>query len=104
MIYQRGKQTIDVGDNETTRQRILDRSGWKRVESPPVQPAEVAPVVKPIAPTGLPDDFPARTALVEAGYTSINDVLLTDNDVLMAIKGVSKATIGKIRGYTTERG
>lgn len=100
MIYQRGTQTMPVGEQETTRRRILERAGWKRVETPPVKAEVKKQSTEPIAPVGLPDDFPARAALLDAGYTSINDVLLADNDDLLSIKGISKATIGKIRGYT----
>lgn len=45
----------------------------------------------------LPEDFPARAALSEAGYTSRSQIADLSDEDLTAIKGVGPATAARIR-------
>lgn len=48
-------------------------------------------------PTPLPDDFPGRTLLVGAGYTTVEAVRAASDEELLAIRGVGRKLLEQIR-------
>lgn len=102
MIYQHGEtgRMLEIAEHEATRRRILERSGWFVV----TQPAPV--VVEPPAPVelepvdDLPEGFPQREALTAAGFGALLLVTKASDEELLAIDGIGKATLEKIRAAT----
>lgn len=94
MIYtKKGYTDQHVPERERTRANILERSGWKRVETPPQAEA-------PTAPSALPDDFPAVEALRVAGLTTVEAVRAYAD--LTEIPGIGKTTAEKIHARLAE--
>lgn len=55
---------------------------------------------KPIIEVALlPDDFPAREALINAGIDTIEKVAAVSDEELLAVDTIGKVTLAKIRGY-----
>lgn len=65
------------------------------------EPQEEGAEVQAEAPspegTPLPDDFPARALLVEAGYTTLERVREATDEELLAIRGVGRRLLERIR-------
>lgn len=78
--------------NERQLSPTLDRAGRGEVETV-VPSAETTP--EPETSLSLPDDFPAASALAEAGIRTVADVPRTV-DALTAIRGIGPATAGAI--------
>lgn len=49
--------------------------------------------------SSIPDNFPAKSALVAAGYVTLEGVISADDETLLAIDGIGKTTLAKIRAY-----
>ena len=111
MLYKRYStgQTMEVLEGDTAKRRILERSGWRIVTTTvePVKP-EVPLVPEPVAPEAmsmiiddLPDDFPERDALTDAGYGALLLVSKATDDELRAVPGIGKAKLKAIRDYAS---
>lgn len=48
----------------------------------------------------LPQDFPARKALVKAGFDTVDKVKAASDEELIAVDGVAEKTLGQIREAT----
>lgn len=59
--------------------------------------AEAEPEPAEPSATPLPDDFPRRDKLLEAGYTTVEQVAELSDDDLMAVDGIGKASLAEIR-------
>lgn len=96
-------------------QTFIDANGNQVQLEPPTQmkapQGAGAPPQGPQAPAGspqgaettseLPEDFPGREALIEAGYTTLEAVRSIDFEQTK-VPGVGKATIAKIEAYFGE--
>jgi len=101
-------QTMDVLETDMAKRRILERSGWVLVPATvepelaePPTPPEPEPLPQPV--DDLPEDFPEREALTDAGYGALLLVSKASDDELRAVKGVGKATLKAIRDYDVNR-
>lgn len=98
MLYKHNPsgRTMEVAEGEATKRRILERSGWFVV----AQPTPVVVVPEPVAPAvtdDLPEGFPQREALTAAGFGALLLVTKASDEELLAIDGIGKATLEKIR-------
>lgn len=66
------------------------------LQQPPLPPSAEPELIG----TPLPEDFPGRDALAEAGIITLEEVP-TDGDALVAIKGIGQVTAGQILGALT---
>lgn len=86
--------------------RYLDAQGnWKdahgnRIDSPSSEGPSSEAVSEGDLGDPLPEDFPARDLLTEAGYASVEDVAAASREELRAVKGIGPATADKIRAAT----
>lgn len=89
-------KVLEVAETDKAKQRILERSGWLRIPATvtPEPPTTPTPVVET---DDLPADFPQREALTAAGFGALLLVAQATDDELLAIEGIGKATLEKIR-------
>lgn len=104
MIYKEKSsgRTMEVAETEAARRRILERSGWfavPEVEQPQAPPVEVPEVEQPVPVDDLPEDFPERQLLTDAGYGALLLVSKATDDELRAIDGIGKGKLKAIRDY-----
>jgi len=89
-------KVLEVAETDKAKQRILERSGWLRV--PVTVTPDPPPTPTPVVETDdLPADFPQREALTAAGFGALLLVTQATDDELLAIEGIGKATVEKIR-------
>lgn len=50
-------------------------------------------------PVALPDDFPARMALLDAGIVTFEAAQALSNETLLSLKGIGEASLARIRNY-----
>lgn len=82
-----GRGTEQVVENE--------RGAYSARVTPDEPPARPAAVTNPGVP--LPEDFPKRDRLVEAGLKTVQDVRAASEDELAAIDGIGAKSIEDIR-------
>ena len=60
----------------------------------------IAPEAQPVAPASdLPEDYPGRKALIDAGLITLAQVNTATDEALLAIKGIADATLKAMREY-----
>lgn len=91
-----------VPEVDTLKARIAELEG-QLAGAPPVTVTGDGP---PPAKTGdttttsdLPDDFPGKQLLIDAGYVSRAQVSGLSDEALKAIKGIGPSTFDQIRAY-----
>lgn len=78
----------NLGDIPAEIAKALEEEGADEGEAAAGTPAATGPTIAPPPnPSALPEDFPAREALIEAGIDTIGAVPRTE-EALMAIKGI----------------
>jgi hypothetical protein len=117
--------TVEVDDDTAARLEAEPKLSVRRVvtvQTKQVLPTPVTPVTVEVvvtggqggagtgAPTGggatvttLPEDFPGRDLLVAAGYGTVEAVAASTDDELVALKGIGKGTVAKIREALTPK-
>ncbi|WP_034340147.1 hypothetical protein [Deinococcus misasensis] len=71
-------------------------------EAPAARAPQATPDPEPTPePEPLPENFPALDLLQTAGFTTRQQVQQADDATLLAIEGLGKATLAKIRSYPT---
>jgi hypothetical protein len=103
MLYKQTSsgRTMDVGEIEATRRHILEGSGWVAVveDEQPQAPTVEMPSIQPAPVDDLPEDFPERQLLTDAGYGALLLVSKATDDELRAIDGIGKGKLKAIRDY-----
>jgi DNA uptake protein ComE-like DNA-binding protein len=90
-------RTMEVHETELAKMRVLARSGWTQQKDQPVAKPVESPQVESVVTDDLPEDFPERQALTDAGYGALLLVRKATDEELRAIPGISKSKVEKIR-------
>lgn len=101
LTYQERKtgRTMQVEERETVRRSILERIGWRIVydnvleDAPIVTPMAI--VESPLLDLALPDEI--IDVLTNGGFRSMADVDEASDAELLALPGIGKASLAKIR-------
>lgn len=72
---------------------VARAAGW--VEFTPVENKTIEPVLPPFFGTPVPEDFPARERLANAGHVTLESIP-RDTEKLMEIDGIGNATALKV--------